>query len=72
MRPIIARFLMERYGRLLDEDVKKSGGRTVLYMTWCRAFLPETQTQLTAAYHDLARSFGRRVCALSVSLDKMS
>lgn len=67
MRPIIARFLMERYGRLLDEDVKKSGGRTVFYMTWCRAFLPETQTQLTAAYHDLARSLGAGLCPVGIA-----
>ena len=67
MRPIIARFLMERYARLLDADIKASGGRTVFYLTWNRAFLPDNQPYLTRAYQGLARELGAGMCPVGIA-----
>jgi prepilin-type N-terminal cleavage/methylation domain-containing protein/prepilin-type processing-associated H-X9-DG protein len=67
MRPIIARFMMERYARLLDADIKTSGGRTVFYLTWNRSFLPDNQPLLTGAYQSLARELGAGLCPVGIA-----
>lgn len=59
--PILFRSVMFRYGRLLDEDIRRNGARTVLYMTWCRSWAPETQHLLTDSYQTLGRDCGALV-----------
>ena len=36
LRPILDRQKMHNYARLLDEEIKKQGAKTVFYLTWAR------------------------------------
>ena len=41
LQPIIDRDSMYRNARILDEEIKKRGARTVFYLTWARQHIPE-------------------------------
>jgi hypothetical protein len=43
LRPVIERNLMFQYARLLHEEIKKRGAKTVFYLTWARQNVPEMQ-----------------------------
>lgn len=61
MLPTVEPETMYRYGRLFDGEVKKSGAKTVLFVTWARAGNPKMQDSLNAAYLHLAKELGARV-----------
>ena len=44
--PLEALVSFQRHVRLLDEEIKKTPARTMLYMTWANRNRPETQTLL--------------------------
>jgi hypothetical protein len=44
-----------QYVRLFNDKIKASGARTILYLTWARAFAPSTQASLDEAYENIAR-----------------
>jgi len=44
-----------RYIQLFDEKIKATGAKTILYLTWARAFAPATQASLNNAYEGIAR-----------------
>lgn len=44
--------------RLFDEEIKKSGAQTMLYLTWARQNAPETQTVLNDATRTIAHEIG--------------
>lgn len=44
-----------QYVHLFNEKIKASGARTILYLTWARAFAPRTQASLDDAYDNIAR-----------------
>ena len=46
--------VFHEYARLFNAEIKKSGARTIFYLTWARQNAPETQAQLTAAYQAIA------------------
>ena len=48
--------------RLFDEEIKKSGAKTALYLTWARKNVPETQDALDGA----TRAIGEETGALVV------
>lgn len=48
--------------RLFDPIVRAAGARAALYMTWARAYAPETQAAITDAYERI----GREIAALVV------
>jgi hypothetical protein len=58
---------MLEFGKLLDEDVKKAGAKTVLYLTWARQDAPQTQDAITAQYLALARQLEARVAPVGVA-----
>jgi len=55
MRPIENREAMYHFASLLHDEIRKTGGHTVLYLTWARRHTPEMQQDITAAYTELAR-----------------
>jgi hypothetical protein len=71
MRPILARPLMHQFAHSLDAEAKKQGARTVFYMTRARAFLPETQPQLTNAYQSIARELGADVAPVGIAWENV-
>ena len=44
--------------RLFDEVIKRSGAKTVLYMTWARKHAPETQQVIADAYNAIGNELG--------------
>lgn len=50
--------LFYKYSRKLAGEVKKSGGRAVFFMTWCRKNLPDQQKYLTNAYSKISAECG--------------
>jgi hypothetical protein len=53
-RPITEPEKMFKSARLLDAEIKKTGARTLFYMTWARQHQPENQAVLTNAYEKIA------------------
>jgi len=49
---------MHEYVRSFDGEIRKSGARTVLYMTWARRHEFERQAELAKAYTDVGREIG--------------
>jgi hypothetical protein len=47
---------MNEYVRLFDEEIRASGAKTVLYLTWARRHQLERQSELTEAYVSIGRS----------------
>lgn len=43
---------------LFDPVIRKSGSRTVLYMTWARKHAPESQRSITEAYESVGQEIG--------------
>jgi Domain of unknown function (DUF4886) len=41
--------------RLFDEAIKRAGSKTVLYMTWARQHVPETQKAIANAYNTIGQ-----------------
>lgn len=67
MRPIVQRGMMWRYARLFDAEIRKSGARTVFFLTWARAWWPESQADLTNAYQGIARELGADVVPVGIA-----
>jgi len=44
--------------RLFDKEIKDSGAKTALYLTWARQNAPETQTAITDAYLSIGEELG--------------
>ena len=66
-RPITDREQFFKYARLLDAEIRKSGARTVFYLTWARQHRPETQQALTDAYTSIADEFGAMVSPVGIA-----
>lgn len=47
--------------RLFDAEIKKSGAKTLLYMTWALQKAPQDQAKITQAYNDIGKELGARV-----------
>ena len=52
--PLEAPVSFVQHARLLDNQIKKRGARTILYLTWANRKRPGTQAALTEAYTNLA------------------
>jgi hypothetical protein len=70
MRPVEDRDKMFEYASKLDGEIKSSGARTVLYLTWARQHIPEMQEGLTDAYFSLARTLGATVAPVGIAWQK--
>jgi hypothetical protein len=67
MRPVENRDKMLDYASKLDGEIKSSGARTVLYLTWARKHIPEMQERLTDAYFTLAGKIGATVAPVGIA-----
>ncbi len=59
--PLEERDAMFRHARLLDDEIKKRGARTVFFMTWAKREKPETQEEIAEAYTRIARDLDAMV-----------
>ena len=57
LQPILNRESMHKYARVLDEEIKKQGAKTVFYLTWARQNIPQMQEGATVR---LRRTMPRR------------
>ena len=57
--------------RLFDEAIKASGAKTVLYLTWARAKVPETQKALTDCYTSVGDELGAIVVPAGVAWERL-
>ena len=53
--------------RLFDEEIKRSGAQTVLYLTWARQNAPETQNALNSATLAIAQETGALVVPVGLA-----
>lgn len=53
LMPLSDRRTMDRSMRLFDERIRAAGARTVLYVTWARAFARDSQGTIDAAYQGI-------------------
>lgn len=60
-RPIEESEKMYVYARLFDEEIKKSGARTVLFLTWSKSNEPANQALLDHAYFTLGKELNALV-----------
>jgi len=58
LRPLHEAQKMAASVRQFDELIKRSGAKTVLYMTWAREDAPEAQKEITKAYRSLGKELG--------------
>jgi len=68
--PIVAPGLMHKYVRLFDAEIRKAGGKTILFETWARKDRPDQQAELTKAYTDIARELGATVAPVGSAWQK--
>jgi len=61
---------LREHARLLDGEVRKRGGRTVLYMTWAREDMPETQSMISAVYRELADELGAVLAPVGMAWER--
>lgn len=59
--PIVEPGRMRNYARKFDNVIKKSGSRTVLFLTWARRGKPEMQLGLNNAYLNVARELEAQI-----------
>lgn len=54
LRPLRKPDRMEKYARLLDAEIRRRGGRTVLYLPWAREETPQAQKELNRVHYRIA------------------
>ncbi len=57
--------------RELDPAIRSAGARTVLYMTWARRAVPQSQRQLSGAVREIADEIGARVAPVGVAWESV-
>jgi hypothetical protein len=58
---------MFKHIRLFDAEIKKSGAKTLLYMTWALKKAPDTQSTIANAYQEIGREVGARVIPVGLA-----
>lgn len=57
--------------RLFDAEIKKTGAKTLLYMTWALQKTPKDQPAITAAYYEIGKEIGARVIPVGVARESV-
>ncbi len=65
--PIESPELLRKYARLFDQEIKKAGAATVLFLTWPRRQHPENLAALTNAYFATAQELGAVVAPVGMA-----
>jgi hypothetical protein len=53
--------------RLFDQEIKASGAKTALYLTWARQNAPETQKAITNAYMTIGEELGAAIVPVGLA-----
>lgn len=61
---------MMDHAKQFDVEVKKQGGKTLLYLTWARANAPENQAKISKAYLDVAGEIKAQVAPVGIAWEK--
>ncbi len=59
------------HARAFDAEIRKQGGRTILFLTWAAQAQPETQAEITRAHEELARELGAQVAPVGPAWQKV-
>jgi hypothetical protein len=65
--PIKNALRMHENIRLFDKEIKDSGAKTALYLTWARQNAPETQKTITDAYTAIGEELGAAIIPVGVA-----
>ena len=57
--------------RLFDEAIRAAGAKTVLYLTWAREKVPETQKALTECYMSIGEEVGAIIVPAGVAWERV-
>jgi len=57
--------------RLFDGEIRKSGAKTLLYMTWALQKSPQDQQGITDAYDEIGKEIGARVIPVGVARENL-
>ena len=71
LRPLMDAKGMFAYARRLDQEVRKSGAKTIFYMTWSRKAAPEKQPQLSMAYSHISKELKAITCPVGLAWAKI-
>jgi hypothetical protein len=69
--PLKNRKRMHEYVTIFDQEIRKHGAKTVLYLTWARRHEWERQAELTDAYVSIARTLSAIVVPVGVAWDRV-
>ncbi len=58
------------YARLFDAEIKKTGAKTIFYLTWARQNTPEKQSLLTEAYQKIAKELKAAVAPVGIAWER--
>ena len=56
--------------RLLDEEIRRQGAKTVFFMTWANNSRPRTQKMLADTYSRVAAEFGAVLAPVGLAWEK--
>ena len=65
--PFLATDFFFTHARLLDEEIRAVGARTMFFLTWAREWAPETQIELDDAYCSIASELGAAVATVGMA-----
>lgn len=60
-----------KHVRLFDAEIRKTGAKTLLYMTWALQKAPQGQQKITDAYYEIGREIGARVIPVGVARENL-
>jgi predicted amidohydrolase YtcJ len=63
--------MFRRAATLFDNEIRRAGARTVLYMHWARKAYPQHQPYIAAAYNDVARELGAIVSPAGIAWQRI-
>ena len=65
--PVQGKKKMLQFGLALNDEIRKCGAQTVLYMTWARQHIPEMIEEIAEAYTSLAERIGAKVAPAGIA-----
>jgi hypothetical protein len=67
MRPVVDPAGTKKFARLLNAEIKKTGARTMFFLTWAREKRPQMQEKLNETYGSLAEELKAEVAPVGVA-----
>jgi hypothetical protein len=68
--PITEPATMHKYARLFDAEIKKTGAKTIFFLTWARQNQSENQARLNDAYFAIAKELQARIAPVGIAWAK--